>query len=178
MTILGPKVTLTNGFNTTYFKWGAQIRRNSSISIFNSLIMGYPNGLFIDATKGVPTDNNIPNSLFVQNTIIAGCPNPVIFDRGTNTNTPTTPNTQTDIINWFNTPAYGNSVLTNNTDVGLTAPFNYTSPDFNPASGSPAAAGASFSNTKLTSGSFFTNVSYKGACAVGDTWWKTWTKFM
>ncbi len=63
-------------------------------------------------------------------------------------------------------------------DVGLTDPFNYTNPDFNPASGSAAASGASFSNTKLAAGGFFANVSYKGACDVGDTWWKTWTKFM
>jgi len=65
--------------------------------------------------------------------------------------------------------------LTNCSDAGLVAPFNYTSPDFNPASGSAAASGAAFSNPKLATG--FTNVSYKGACAVGDTWWKTWTKF-
>lgn len=174
ITALGPKVSLSNGFNNL-FVWGAQIRRNSTISIFNSLIMGYPNGLYIDATKGVPTDNNIPNSLNVQNTIIAGCPTPVLYGASTTAPTGATP---ASIIDWFNTPAYGNSILTNNTDVGLTAPFNYTNPDFNPASGSPAASGASFSNTKLTSGSFFTNVSYKGACAVGDTWWKTWTKFM
>jgi hypothetical protein len=137
--------------------------------------MGYPNGLFIDATKGTPTDNNIPASLFVQNTIIAGCPNPVIFDRGTNATTPVHGTwTQTDIIAWFNTPAYGNSILTNCSDAMLTAPFNYTAPDFNPAAGSPAATGASFTNTKLTG---FQQVAYKGACATGDTWWKTWTKY-
>ena len=174
MTILGPKVTLTNGFNTNYFRWGAQIRRNSSISIFNSLIMGYPNGLYIDATKGVPTDNNIPASLFVQNTIIAGCPTPVLY--GPSTTAPTGATTAT-ITSWFNTAAYGNSILTDNTDVGLTAPFNYTNPDFNPSAASPAASGSSFSNTKL-SGSFFTSVPYKGACGVGDGWWKAWTRFM
>jgi hypothetical protein len=123
----------------------------------------------------MPTDNNIPNSLFVQNTIIAGCPTPILY--GASSTSPTGATTAT-ITDWFNTPAFGNSILTNNTDVGLTAPFNYTSPDFNPASGSPAAAGASFTNTRLASGSFFTSVTYKGACAVGDTWWKTWTRFM
>jgi hypothetical protein len=137
--------------------------------------MGYPNGLYIDATTGTSTDNNIPGSLLVQNTIIAGCPKPVLFSRGTNTNVPTTPNVEADIITWFNTPAYGNSILTNTADAGLTAPFNYTAPDFNPSSASSAAAtGASFSNAKLAG---FTSVTYKGACAVGDTWWKTWTKF-
>ena len=174
MTVMGPKATLNNDGNNL-FVWGAQIRRNSSISLFNSIIMGYPVGLFIDATKGVPTDNNIPVSLFVQNTIIAGCPTPVLFDRGTNANVPATPNTQATITSWFNTAAYGNSILANNTDVGLMAPFNYANPDFNPTAGSAAATGASFNNPKLND---LSAVNYKGACAVGDTWWKTWTKFM
>jgi hypothetical protein len=174
MTVMGPKATLNNTGNSL-FVWGAQIRRNSTISLFNSIIMGYPVGLYIDATKGVPTDNNIPGSLFVQNTIIAGCPTPVLY--GASTTAPTGASTAS-ITTWFNTASYGNSILTNNTDVGLTAPFNYASPDFNPGAGSPATTGASFSSAKLAAGGFFTNVSYKGACAVGDTWWKTWTKFM
>lgn len=174
ITVLGPKVNLTNGYNNL-FQWGVQIRRNSSISIFNSLIMGYPYGLYIDAGKGVPTDLNIPNSLMVQNTIIAGCPNPILY--GASSTAPTGATTAT-ITTWFNTASYGNSILTNNTDVMLTAPFNYTSPDFNPTAGSPALSGASFSNSKLSGGGFFTNVSYKGACNLNDTWWKVWTRFM
>jgi len=174
MTVMGPKATLTNTGNSL-FVWGAQIRRNSTISLFNSIIMGYPNGLFIDAQKGVPTDNNIPGSLFVQNTIIAGCPQPVLYSIAGNANVPITPNTTATITAWYNTPAYGNSILTNCSDVQLTAPFNYSSPDFNPAAGSPALSGAAFTHTKLATG--FTSVTYKGACASGDTWWKTWTKF-
>ncbi len=174
MTVMGPKATLTNTGNNL-FVWGAQIRRNSTISIFNSIILGYPNGLYIDATKGVPTDNNIPASLFVQNTIIGGCPTPVLYSIGTNTNVPNTPNTTATITNWFNTPAYGNSILVNNTDAGLGDPFNYNAPDFNPAASSVAVSGASFTHPKLAT--VFTSVTYKGACAPGDTWWKTWTKF-
>jgi hypothetical protein len=174
MTVVGPKATLGTTANS-YFVWGAQIRRNSTISIFNSIIMGYPNGLYIDATKGTPTDLNITNTpatLFVQNTIIAGCPTPVLY--GASTTTPTGANTAS-ITAWFNAAAYGNSILANNTDVGLTAPFNYAAPDFNPSSSSVAATGASFTHDKVKSG--FINVPYKGACAVGDSWWKTWTKF-
>jgi hypothetical protein len=174
MTIIGPKATLNNNGNSLFLA-AAQIRRNSSISVFNSIIMGYPIGLFIDATKGVPTDNNIPGTLFVQNTIIAGCPTPVLFDRGANTTVPANPNTQASILTWFNTSGYGNSILTNNTDAGLGNPFNYVSPDFNPATGSAATSGANFGNTKLGG---LSTVTYKGACAVGDTWWKNWTKFM
>jgi hypothetical protein len=174
MTVMGPMATLANKGNSL-FVWGVQIRRNSSMSLFNSIVMGYPNGLYIDATKGVPTDNNIPNSLFVQNTIIAGCPTPILYSISGNSNIPTTPNTTTTITAWYNTASYGNSILTNCTDVQLGAPFNYAAPDFNPAAGSPALAGAAFTNTKLATG--FTSVAYKGACASGDTWWKTWTKF-
>ena len=174
MTVMGPKEKLTNTGNGL-FVWGAQIRRNSTMSLFNSIIMGYPNGLYIDATKGIPTDNNIPGSLAVQNTIIAGCPTPVLYSLGTNTNVPLTPNTQATITAWFNTPAYGNSILTSNAEVGLTAPYNYSSPDFNPTSGSVAATGAAFGHSKLSTG--FTSVTYRGACSVGDTWWKIWTKF-
>ncbi|MEO6232634.1 MAG: hypothetical protein ABJB11_19345 [Ferruginibacter sp.] len=174
MTVMGPKATLTNTGNNL-FVWGAQIRRNSSMSLFNSIIMGYPNGLYIDATKGVPTDNNIPSTLSVQNTIIAGCPTPVLYSLGTNTNAPLVANNTASITTWFNTPAYGNSILATNDLVGLTAPFNYTNPDFNPTAGSPAVTGGAFTDSKLSTG--FTSVNYKGACAIGDTWWKTWTKF-
>ena len=175
-TVIGPKENLSNTGNNL-FVWGAQIRRNSSISLFNSIIMGWPNGLYIDATKGVPTDNNITaGTLQVQNNIIAGCPNSVIYSLGTNTNVPTTANTNTTILSWFNTPSFDNKIFTTNPEVQLSAPFNYTAPDFNPAgTGSPAASGAIFSNTKLATG--FTSVTYRGACAVGDTWWKGWTSF-
>ncbi|MEO8772358.1 MAG: hypothetical protein ABI402_19825 [Ferruginibacter sp.] len=174
MTVMGPKATLANTGNAL-FVWGAQIRRNSTESIFNSIIMGYPNGLYIDATKGVPTDNNIPGTLSVQNTIIAGCPTPILYSLGTNANVPITPNTTATITDWFNTTAYGNTIMTNCTDAGLGDPFNYNSPDFNPTGSGAAGTGASFTHPKLATG--FTSVAYRGACAPGDTWWKTWTKF-
>ena len=171
MTVMGPKENLANKGNSL-FVWGAQIRRNSSMSLFNSIILGYPNGLFIDATKGVSTDNNIPSTLLVQNTIIAGSPSPVLYS---NTGNVVTASTTATVTAWFNTAAYANSIVATNAEVGLTAAFNYAAPDFNPTANSIAIAGAKFDNSKLASG--FTNVTYKGACAAGDTWWKTWTKF-
>ena len=174
MTVIGPRATLANK-GSDLFVWGAQIRRNSSLSLFNSIIMGYPNGLYIDATKGVPTDNNIPATLSVQNNIIAGSAKPVLYSIAGNTNAALTPNTTATITAWFNTASYGNTILINNSEVGLVAPFNYSTPDFNPTAASAAVTGATFTHTKLSTG--FTSVAYKGACAVNDTWWKTWTKF-
>jgi hypothetical protein len=172
ITIIGPRENLNNRGNSLYI-WGAQIRRNSTLSLFNSIIMGFPVGLFIDARKGVPTDNNIPNSLFVQNTIIAGCDSAVIYSKETNATTPVNMNTSETLTDWFKTPTFGNDILDSNYKVGLGAAYNYSTPDFNPALSGAAASGASFNHPKLSVG--FTPVSYRGACAVGDSWWKGWT---
>ena len=168
MTVVGPRASSSNIGNNLYLA-AAQIRRNSSMSLFNSIIMGWPIGILIDASKGIPTDNNIPSSLFIQNTIVAGCNVPVKYAPSA-----TTPTGSTDasITAWFNTAAYGNSIVATNNDI-LTAAFNYTSPDFTPVTNSTALTGASFANT----GSGFTNVSYRGAVGAGDTWFKVWTKY-
>ena len=175
ITAIGPRATTSNVGNSLFLA-GAQIRRNSSISIFNSVIMGYPTGLLIDASKGTPTDNNISgNTLFVQNSIISGSAKPVDYSAST---TAATGWTATDAMNWFNTVAYGNSILATNDEVMLAAPFDYSNPDFTPQSGSPLLTGASFTNSLLTSD--FVPTSYRGAVGPSGedaTWWKDWTKF-
>lgn len=168
MTVIGPKQNLNNT-GSNLFLAGAQIRRNSSLSIFNSIIMGWPTGLLIDASKGYPTDNNIPGSLFVQNNIISGCATPVKY--AASTATPT----GFDVLNWYNTPTNSNTNYATNDEVKITAPFNYSNPDFTPLSGSPAFGDALFTNAVLSKN--FITVTYRGAVGVGDTWWKGWTKY-
>lgn len=185
VTMIGPRATTSN-IGNSLFRNGAQIRRNSAISIFNSVMMGWPVGLLIDATTGTPTDVNItgtpsvPNqtiNLFFQNNIIAGCAQPLKYSAST---TAPTGWTQTDMNNWFNNPAYNNSILPNCADVKIGAnpasdPFNVTgNPDFTPQAGSPLLNGASFTHPKLTG---FTQVTYRGAVGPGDNWWKGWTSF-
>lgn len=173
ITVIGPRAALNNAGNSLFLA-GAQIRRNSSISIFNSVIMGYPTGILIDASKGTPTDNNITaNTLQIQNTVVAGCNVPVDYAASASP----TGWDKDAVSKWFLTADYGNSILTNNSDVLLTAPFDYSNPDITPKENSPLLSGASFSASKL-SNSFFSKVSFKGAAgASGDeaNWWKGWT---
>lgn len=175
ITVVGPRATTSNVGNSLFLA-GAQIRRNSSISIFNSVIMGYPTGILIDASKGTPTDNNIAaGTLQIQNTIVAGCATPLLYTPSTTAPTTWKPESATE---WFNSTDYNNSILATNDDVMLTAPFNYSAPNFTPKDGSPLLSGASFSNTKLTN-AFFTPVTYRGAVgASGEdaTWWQGWSK--
>jgi hypothetical protein len=184
-TLLGPKVTSTTIGNSLFLA-GAQLRRNCEESIVNSIFLGWSggsvNGLLIDASKGIPTDLNLApaGGLNFANNIIAG-PASNMVNYATSSTAPTGA-TKASIIDWVNTAGFANVLTPNNTDVGLGAPFNYNTPDFNPTSASSiAASGASFAGSKLTSSTSgkldFTAVTYKGACAVGDTWWKTWTKF-
>lgn len=173
MTVVGPRVTSASVGNSLYLG-AAQIRRNSSLSIFNSIITGWPQGLIIDASKGVPTDLNITSaspSLFVQNNIIAGCAQPVVYSASS---TAATGATNASILAWFRTAGFSNSILNSTEEVGLTAAFNYAAPDFSPSASSPAVNGATYTNAKLAG---MQHVSYKGACAPGDTWFKGWTKY-
>jgi hypothetical protein len=178
MTVLGPKVT-TSSVGNSLFLAGAQLRRNTEQSIFNSLIMGWSggsvNGLLIDGNKGTPTDLNLApvGGLNFQNNVISGATASAV--KYAASTTAATGATTSSILTWVNTSAFNNTILANNNDVGLSAAFNYINPDFNPASASSdAASGAAFNSTKLNG---LTNVTYKGACAVGDTWWKVWTRF-
>jgi hypothetical protein len=178
MTIVGPINSTSTATNAStinvLFQNALQIRRNSSISVFNSVFTGFPIGLFIDATKGVPTDNNIVgSSLVFQNNILAGNVTPLKFAGSTTT---PTPYSLTDLTNWFNTG--GNSTLAYTADAKFTnawAPAG-TTPNFSPAAGSALLTGGVFTNAKLTT--WFTAVTYRGAVKdANDTWYAGWTNY-
>lgn len=174
MTIIGPINSAAPGSINSLFQNALQIRRNSSISVFNSVFTGFPVGLFIDATKGTPTDLNITgNKLFFENNILAGNTTPLKF--GASTSSPTS-YTLTDLTTWFN--AKGNTILASTADVklaGAWAPAG-TTPNFTPAAGSPLLTGGSFTNPKVAT--WFTQVTYRGAVKdANDTWYAGWTNF-
>ena len=175
MTVIGPRAALTNIGNSN-FRRAIHTRRNSAVSIFNSIIMGWPIGWNLDAGLGTPTDINYSGATpkaFISNTILAG--NNTQFTYTASASAPTGWTT-TDLQNYFNRAGGGNSVVATTADVMLNAPFKHDgSADWNPTSGSPALTGAEFSNAKV-SNSFFTSTTYRGACGSGDTWWKTWTR--
>lgn len=176
-TMVGPRAALNNTGNSL-FRRGIYTRRNSAISIFNSIIMGWPTGWNLDGSTGSPTDLNYAGGspkAFVSNTILAGNSTQLTYTAHA---TNPTGWTTTDLTNYFNRTGSGNSLFVTTNEAGLVAPFKYdSSVDFNAATGSPAAMGSDFANTKL-SNTFFTATSFRGAAGVGDTWWKGWTKFL
>jgi hypothetical protein len=180
ITAIGPRAT-SNNVGNTLFRAGAQIRRNSALSIYNSVFLGWPVGILIDASTGTPTDKNIEDStLKIRYTTIAGSPVPVKY---TVSGGAPTGASDASITSWFTNPFFGNTILTNNTDAKLIQPFNYSSPDPTPFAGSngyqPILAGANFADAKVTD-AFFEKVTFRGAIApsgANNTWYKGWTRF-
>lgn len=175
VTLIGPRENLSNVGNSN-FKRGMHIRRNSALSLFNSIVIGWPTGCLIDAGTGTPTDANITAAtprLVLENNILAGNNTQLSYTASTAAPTGWT---LADLAAYFNRATGGNQLLATTADVKLTAPFKYDgSVDFNPLTGSPALTGGGFSNPKLAN--WFSATPFRGACGTGDTWWKTWTKF-
>lgn len=144
ITAIGPKVDASNPINSNY-KRALHIRRNCRVSIYNSIFMGYPIGFYLDGGNTLSNAKN--NDLQFQNNIFAGCPK-----TGDTTKTSSV-DANFDIVGWIKDAKNGNRVLTANSDVMLTNPFNYDAPNLLPKTGSPALAGYSFNNTRL--GAYF-----------------------
>ncbi len=79
MTIIGGKATAGTTIDLQ-FQNGAQIRRNSAMGLFNSIVTGYPNGVFIDGglPAATPTGSGgtvakaSANQVPIKNNIFAG----------------------------------------------------------------------------------------------------------
>ncbi len=181
ITAIGPRATLNN-IGNTLFRAGAQIRRNSAISIFNSIIMGWPQGILIDATTGTSTALNIEDSsLRLRNVTLAGNTVNVKFS-GT---AGATINSDATLTSWFTGAYYNNDLLANTSDAKLIQPYNYAAPDPTPFAGSNGnqkiLTGGGFTDAKFSGDTFFDQtVTFRGAIAPAGplaTWWKGWTKF-
>ncbi|MGI9192605.1 MAG: T9SS type A sorting domain-containing protein [Chitinophagaceae bacterium] len=161
MTLIGPRFTPTTTYDPN-FRRGAHIRRNSEMSAFNSIFMGWPTGIKIDGDSC--HRNADSNFLRIKNSVVAGCIQNLDSTGGITWN----------ITPWYNQAGSGNTTYAANTDVQLANPFNYINPDFRPSAGSPMLSGASFTDAFLANG--FTSVNYRGAFGTDD-WTLGWTNF-
>ena len=187
MTVIGPRATLSNN-GSSLFLCAAQIRRNSGISIFNSIFLGWPTGLLIDSRTGRTVENNIIDSTTrFQNNTIAGC-GPLVLASPPSIPDPTSMryiNGPLSLPGWTSAAAgidsvrarflqagvgtaYPfNTILTNTAQAFLIAPFNYVSPDFVPFAGSNGnqdiLTRASFSDSKLTNPFFQKTLTQDGS---------------
>jgi hypothetical protein len=164
-TFVGPNVDNTGSKNHNYAN---RFRRATNFVLNNSVLIGWMKGglsLESDATYnslvGTTTTSEFKNNLLHANAstyrigsvTVAGATDAAVKAKAEGSATIT---------------------LTAAADAKLTDPFNLTSPNMLPASGSPALTGAAFAGD-LTN-TFFTSTTYRGAFSTTN-WMAGWTNF-
>ncbi len=145
-----------NSHSTTVkaaYRRGARIRRNSGLSIVNSIFMGYRNGLMIDgaATELVanvanPTSNC--DTLEFANNIFYGMSAPVSLTANGIVEVASGRDTAL-LFNWFKSSKNKINPAAWTPGALLTSPNHYTAPNFLPVPGSTALTSADFTNCKV-----------------------------
>ncbi len=135
VTLIGPFRGNTSTSVANGYRRGARIRRNSHLKIYNSLFMDHVRGVHIDGSSC--SNNAKQDDLSFKYNIIAGTSTGKVCER-------TSGDTVTfNITNWFAQSM--NDSLTSTNGI-LVTPYNYNSPDYRPASSSPALQGANFTD--------------------------------
>lgn len=131
MSVFGPKYDLTTAINSN-FKRAMHLRRNSSLSTFNSIFTGWPTGLFIDGTASQGNATN--GDMKIQHCVMSGMGSffASSFER-----------------DFFKTPAFGNDTLATNDLLMVTDPFNLNQPNFLLKAQSELNSGSIWDNTGL-----------------------------
>lgn len=165
------------------FQAGLHLRRNTKLSIFNSLIASFPIGLIIENDKGSNTQGNATaGDLNVTNCVIAGTIKN-FQDKQVWANQSPFDNSATSdafVKDYFERTNGNNRTFTTLAELKLGSnPLNLTGLDVFPKSDSPLASGAAWTNTKISSG--FDKVNYIGAFSPNETasnnWTTGWTNF-
>ncbi len=165
VTIIGPLKDTTSTINPNFTR-GIHDRRNSLMSIANSLILGWPTAALLDGS-GVTCALQNDTSRIKAN-IFSGC---YLGFKSTNAGC------SFDAIVYM---TGNNSSFPINSQMQLTDPYgawttgNYSPANFYPAGGSPALTGSNFTYPGFNT---FVNTTYRGAFSQNDTWANGWTNF-
>lgn len=170
-----PSAAVTPSPGSGPYQSGMHLRRNTSISILNTVIAGYPEGLRLDnnavdtttKTLGASTyANAISGNLQLRGVVFANMTTPVI-GRGAITDA--------QAQAFFNKTDNKNQIITTLADVKLNADnFKFGAPNFLPAAGSPLLQNPVW--TGKGDDAFFTKTTYIGAFGT-ENWTAGWTNF-
>ena len=198
MSIIGPKNDRETPVSLQ-FQHGAQLRRNSRISIYNSVFTGYPEGIFIDDAAAGSGQAFLDDELQLRNVYLAGVEHwggngygsagTVFTDAPANgvqhPNAPrgnrlkahaNFPGGLAAMTTKFETAAYNNRYYDSWLDLGIDpSAFLLGEPKFTPNAGSVLLNTAQWDNTPKAD-SFFQQVPFVGAFGTTD-WTAGWTEW-
>lgn len=157
VSLFGPLATASTTAQSSYGS-GIHFKKNTKISVYNSVIAGWPTGIYLDgsAVEGGATNNELK---FKNNYIVAST-TPLKVASGSTFN----------IQNWFDTNT--NLQRSSNSDLKIENAYRQSgAPTLLPGTGSELLSGASFSNL-----SGFEQVQFVGAFGATD-WTAGWANF-
>ena len=175
ITLIGPyKTTGDKNVNSMYGA-GVHLRRNTSLSVFNSVFAGWNTGLLLDATTTYA--NALAGDMAIQNCAVVGSKVKAINGAGSVT--------EAQAALFFNTPSFGNQIIADNATAKISSSFydasktgtaaNPTS--FLPEAGSPLLGAGAFTHAKLQDDFFDKNATQIGAFGTTDWTKETWVNF-
>jgi hypothetical protein len=153
------------------FQSAMHLRRNTAISIYNSVFAGWPEGLRLDGTTTGTLNNVNTGALDLQGITVA---NSLTAVRGAGSIT------NEQATTFFSTTAKKNTVIASSDLPTLLLNannFNLTAPNFQPQATSPLLVAANAATGGKLSDSFFTSAPYRGAFNGTDNWLAGWTNF-
>lgn len=137
MTVVGPlRGDVAASVNSNH-KRNARLRRNTSLKVLNSVLMDAKTAIFIDGSKAEA--NLQSGAIVVAGNVIAGYPTNKLSDVATN---------RAAVLTSLGN---ANDTIPTSTAGILTTPYNFTAPDYRPATGSIALTGSQFTHTAITS---------------------------
>lgn len=198
ISIIGPKKTRDTPISLQ-FQNAAQLRRNSRISIYNSYMTGYPNGLFIDDDRPGSGQAALDGHLQIRNVYLAGVEHwggngygsaGTLFT-GAPSNGAQHPNNprgvalrshanfpggQSAYETWFNTAAFNNHLIARWETLGIhETMFDLGTPTLILNSNSMLLNAARWDNTPKAD-SFFQQVPFVGAFGTTN-WTQGWAEW-
>lgn len=184
--INGGGLNPNNGAKMGTFQAAMQVRRNSKLSCFNSVAMGYPVGLLLDNQKGTTQtwatngELKLNNLYFAEMTILGSDVNSSWKDQYSTDGKTMDPSNVSFSHDFFLAQA-GNKYFATIAALGLNQPNSLQAgANYGPKSGSPLLGHADLFKDAKLSDSFFDKVDYIGAFKSDsdtDNWTKGWTNF-
>lgn len=180
ITVLGPIDKRGAGRSSNYQN-ALHFRRSAGVSLFNSVIVGFPTGFRVDGGQTAAHYRN-GDAVVGYNVLLIDSANVANRYKGSGGSTDSAAKAIWETIG-------PNNQTIVDTNLAILAGYNRSNPmpffrfiegQANPnlqlPAGSPLATGADFSHPKL-SGGFFETVSFRGALRPGSNWTAGWTNF-
>jgi len=164
---LTDQATLPTSTGSGPYGRAMHLRRNTAISIYNSVFVGHPEGLRLDGGAGSTYDNYNGGTMKLSGLYFVNNPTAISTAGGA---------VLVDVQNIFNNVNNKNSITTNANFANAklnTSSFNLTAPNFQPQAGSPLLTAANAASVP----SGLTQSNYIGAFDGTNNWMAGWSNF-